>query len=169
MSEAPNSSSKERIDQAFNVAVEQLGALFAGKQLIREVTPQTLGCERYRLTFSGQRFSDVNVAMHDLGVAIRQWSGEVQPAPETRAHGAGDLQDVLLVAQGGLLTSDKETWLLAIQTVQRALGTEPWATEADFPIRSAQKATAEFGECPHGNVRADCDGCRQAQNGTGDV
>lgn len=64
-------SSKTDIEKAFNHAVEQLGALFSGKQSIREVTPQTLGCERYRLTFSGQRFSDVNVAMHDLGIAIR--------------------------------------------------------------------------------------------------
>lgn len=73
--------SKEKVDAAFNRACNVLGELFAGKQAIKEVAPQTLGCERYRLVFSGARFSEVNEAMHDLGVAIRQSTAhEPQPA-----------------------------------------------------------------------------------------
>lgn len=80
----------------------------------------------------------------------------IESAPETRAQGAGDLENVLLVAQGGLLTSDKETWLLALRTVQTALGFEPWATEADFPVRSAQETKPDGddpGQC--------CPSCEQ--------
>jgi hypothetical protein len=70
--------SNEEVEQRFNAAVAALGELFAGKQLIREVSHQTVGYERYRLTFSGHRFSEVNAAMYDLGVAIRR-----ADAPET--------------------------------------------------------------------------------------
>lgn len=75
---------KDAIESAFNRAVEQLGELFAGKQAVRETHPQTVGCERYRLTFSGARFSEVNDAMFNLGVAIRGSAPDVSVKCECR-------------------------------------------------------------------------------------
>lgn len=91
--------SKNKVDTAFNRACNVLGELFAGKQAVKEVAPQTLGCERYRLTFSGALFSEVNEAMHDLGVAIRE-----STAVEPRAR--NDLADDLDELAEDLLATD---------------------------------------------------------------
>jgi hypothetical protein len=71
---------KDQLEGAFNRAVARLGELFAYKQLIRDVGGQQAGLERYRITFSGQTFSELNELLHDLGVAIRRYSGHEPPA-----------------------------------------------------------------------------------------
>lgn len=74
---------------------------------------------------------EVKVPLRWLAIATAELSA--RPASET---GAGCLTDVLIVAQGGLLTSDEETWRLALETVQNAIGGENWAKDAVFPARA---------------------------------
>lgn len=82
--------SKNEVESAFDKAVSLLGDLFAGKQAVREVSPQMLGCERYRLTFSGGLFSEVNDAMHDLGVAIHRMRSPVETSSDCTECVAGN-------------------------------------------------------------------------------
>lgn len=146
-------TSKDGVEAAFNRAVKVLGELFAGKQSIREVAPQTVGCERYRLTFSGARFSEANVAMADLGIAIRR-----AHAPETEgcAH-CREVYEIWAGSEGMIPETAPEAYLSRVMIQMRdaaAVGMFRPAqeTEAGATCKwtEIEEGTGKFNTCKPG-------------------